>query len=79
MGSISEKPSNPSKTLVLGLLVSCRYTKCVEHCPLRKTYNNLSIEEKYEYTQGLSDKEINSILVQYESCYKKRLSDLNQW
>ena len=79
MGSISEKPSNPSRTLVLGLLVSCRYTKCVEHCPLRKTHNNLSIEEKYEYTQGLSDKEINSILVQYESCYKKRLSDLNQW
>ena len=79
MGSISEKPYNPSRTLVLGLLVSCRYTKCAEDCLLRKTHNDLSIEEKYEYAQGLSDEEINNILVQHESCYEKRLSDLNQW
>ena len=79
MGSISEKPANPSRTLVLGLLVSCRYATCTEDCPLRKTHDDLSLEEKYEYAQGLSDEEINSILVQYESCYEKRLSDLNQW
>ena len=80
MRSISEKSSNPSRTLVLGLLVSCRYTTCAEEdCPLRKTHDDLSIEEKYEYAQGLSDEEINNILVQHESCYEKRLSDLNQW
>ena len=79
MESSSEKLSNPSRILVLGLLVSCRYTKCAEDCPLRKIHDDFSIEEKYEYAQGLSDEEINSILVQYESCYEKRLSDLNQW
>jgi hypothetical protein len=79
MGSILEKPSSPSRTLVLGLLVSCRYTTCAENCPLRETHNNLSIKEKHEYAQGLSAEEIDSILVQYESCYEKRLSDLNQW
>ena len=79
MGPILEKPSSPSRTLVLGLLVSCRYTTCAEDCPLRKKHDDLSLEEKYEYAQGLSDEEINSILVQYESCYEKRLSDLNQW
>ena len=79
MGSISEKSFNPSRTLVLGLLMCCRYTTCADNCPLRKTHDDLSLEEKYEYAQGLSDEEINSILVQYESCYEKRLSDLNQW
>jgi len=79
MGPILEKPSNPSRTIVLGLLASCRYTTCAEDCSLRETHSDLSIEEKYEYAQGLSDEEINSILAQYESCYEKRLLDLNQW
>ncbi len=79
MGPILEKPSNPSRTLVLGLLVSCRFTTCTEDCSLRKPHNDLSIEEKDEYAQGLSDEEIKSILAQHDSCYEKRLSDLNQW
>jgi uncharacterized protein (UPF0179 family) len=79
MGPIFEKPSNPSRTLVLGLLVSCRFTECAEDCPLRKLHNDLSIEEKDEYAQVLSDEEIKSILLQHESCYEKRLLDLNQW
>ena len=79
MGTIFEKPSNPSRTLVLGLLVSCCFTECAEDCPLRKSHNDLSVEEKDEYAQGLSDEEIKSILVQHESCYEKRLLDLNQW
>ena len=53
--------------------------ECAEDCPLRKPHNDLSIEEKDEYAQRLSDEEIKSILVHHESCYKKRLSDLNQW
>ena len=83
MEPIFEKPSNPSRTLVLGLLVSCCFTECAEDCPLRKAHNDLSIEEKIEekdeYAQGLNDEEIKSFLVKHESCYKKRLSDLNQW
>jgi hypothetical protein len=79
MGPILEKPSNPSRTLVLGLLVSCHFTKCVEDCPLRKIHNDLSMEEKHEYALGLSDEEVNNILVQREFCYEKRLSDLEQW
>ena len=79
MGPILEKPSNPSRTLVLGFIVSCRFTECAEDCSLRKPHNDLSIEEKDKYAQGLSDEEIKSILVQHESCYEKRLSDLNQW
>jgi len=78
MGPILEKPSNPSRTLVLGLLVSC-FTTCLEGCPLRKLHNDLSIEEKHEYALGLSDEEVNNILVQREFCYEKRLSDLNHW
>ena len=79
MGPILEKPSNPSRTLVLGLLESCRFTTCVEDCPLRKLHNDLSIEEKHEYALGLSDEEVTNILVQREFCYEKRLSDLNHW
>jgi len=79
MGPILEKSSNPSRTLILGLLVCCRYTTCAKDCPLRKTHNDLSIEEKHTYAQGLSDEEINSILLKHESCYEKRLLDLNQW
>ena len=78
MGPILEKPSNPSRTLVLGLLVSC-FTTCLEDCPLRKLHNDLSIEEKYYYALGLSDEEVNNILAQKEFCYEKRLSDLNHW
>ena len=79
MGPILEKPSNPSRTLVLGLIVSCSFTTCADDCPLRKQHNDLSIGEKHKYAQGLSDEEIKSILAQHESCYEKRLSDLNHW
>jgi hypothetical protein len=79
MGPILEKSSNPSRTLVLGLLVSCRFTTCAEDCPLRELHNDLSIEEKYEYALELSDEDVKYILAQHEYCYKKRLSDLNQW
>jgi len=79
MGPILQKLSNPSRTLVFGLLVSCRFTTCLEDCPLRKLHNKLSIEEKYDYALGLSDEEVNNILAQQEFCYEKRLSDLNHW
>ena len=79
MGPILEKPSNPSRTLVLGLLMNCRFAACTKKCPLRKLHNDLSIEEKQEYTLGLSDEEVNNILVRHEFCYEKRLSDLNNW
>jgi hypothetical protein len=79
MGSIIEKPSNPSRTLVLGLLMNCEFAACNKKCPLRKLHNDLSIEEKQEFTLGLSDEEVNNILVRHEFCYEKRLSDLNHW
>jgi len=79
MGPILEKSSNPSRTLVLGLLVSCRYTTCTEDCPLKGLHKDLSFEEKHEYALELSDEEVKNILTQHEYCYKKRLSDLNKW
>lgn len=79
MGPILEKPSNPSRTLVLGLLVSCRSTTCREDCPFRKIHDDLSIPEMQKYTLDLSDEEVNNFLEQHEFCYEERLSDLNHW
>ena len=82
MDLIFEKPSNPSRTLVYGLLASCPFTANAERClgcPLKGLRSKLSIDKKQEYVMELSDKEIERVLTQHKSCYEKRLSDLNQW
>jgi hypothetical protein len=82
MDQILEKSHNPSRALVFGLLVSCLFSTNAEscpHCPLKKLRKNLSIDKKHEYVMELSDQEIESIFVQYESCYENRLSDLALW
>ena len=80
MDSNLKKSLDSSRSLSFGLLVNCIFSDSAkESCPLSELRSSLSIEEKHEYAQGLSDEEIKSILAQHESCYEKRLSDLNQW
>jgi hypothetical protein len=80
MDLILKKSSDKSRALLFGLLVNCLFpTSTKEDCPLWKLRDSLSIEEKHEYTMGLSDEEVKSILAQHECCYEKRLSNLNQW
>ena len=80
MGSIHGKSSDKSRALLFGLLADCCFLTCTkEDCPIWEQRKNLSIEKKHEYTMGLSDKEIKSILVKYKCSYEKRLSDLNNW
>ena len=80
MDFILKKSSDKSKALLFGLLVNCLFpTSTKEDCPLWKLRDSLSIEKKHEYTMGLSDEEVKSILAQHECCYEKRLSNLNKW
>ena len=82
MYSILENSPNPSRALVFGLLVSCLFTTNAESCsdcPLKELRVSLTIDKKHEYVMELSDIEIDSILIQYESCYENRLSDLTHW
>lgn len=82
MELIYEKTSSPSRSLVFGLLMSCLFTTNAESCSdcrLKELRISLSINKKHQYVMELSDVEIESILAQNESCYKKRLSDLRQW
>ena len=82
MDQILEKSHNPSRALVFGLLVSCLFSTNAESCsdcPLKKLRKNLSVDKKHEYVMELSDIEIESILIQYESCYENRLLDLTHW
>jgi len=59
--------------------VNCVFSNnALESCPLCELRNNLSIDKKHDYVMGLSDEEVNSILVQHEKCYEKRISDLMQ-
>ena len=73
MGPILEKSSNPFRTLVLGLLVSCPYTTCTEGCTLGKLHNGLSIDEKHEYTQRLSDEEIKKHFGAIRTLLRKKI------
>ena len=82
MESILKKSHNPSRALVFGLLVSCLFSANAESCsdcPLKELRGNLSMDKKHEYVMSLNDIEIESILIQYESCYENRLSDLTHW
>ena len=82
MDPILKKSSNPSRALVFGLLVSCLFTANAESCsdcPLRELRANLSIDKKHEYVMKLSDVEIERIMAQYDTCFEKRLSDINRW
>jgi len=80
MDSILEKSSDRSRALLFGLLANCLFpTSKQEDCPLWELRNSLSIEKKHEYTMGLSDEEVKSILAQHEYCYENRLSDIKQW
>ena len=81
MYTVLKQSSNSSRTLLFGLLVSCLFTRNVKSCsdcPIKELRANLSIDKKHEYVMELSDLEIGRILAQHESCYEKRLSDLNQ-
>ena len=80
MDSILEKSLDNSRALLFGLLANCLFpTSTKEDCPLWELRHSLSIEKKYQYTMGLSDEEVKSILAKHECCYEKRLSNLNQW
>ena len=80
MGSIHEKSSYKSRALLIELLVDCSFLTCSrEDCPIWEQRNCLSIEKKHAYAMRLSAEEIKSILIEYDCCYEKRLSDLNQW
>ena len=79
MDSILETSLDRSKTLLFGLLVNCTFSESVERdCPLRELRNNLSIENKHDYVMELSEEEVNSILVQHEECFEKRVLDSMQ-
>lgn len=79
METAFEKSSDKSRTLLFGLLVNCIFSDDAQgKCPLWERRNNLSIENKYDYVMELGLKEINSILVQHEQCYQKRLAGLMQ-
>jgi hypothetical protein len=72
---IQDKNLAKSKSLILGLLVSCIFFEGPSaDCPLSEIRNNAPESEKYEYVMGLSDEEINTILKYHEECYKKRMS-----
>jgi hypothetical protein len=76
MDSILEISLDRSKTLLFGLLVNCIFSENAERdCPLRELRNNLSIENKHDHVMELSKEEVNSILVQHEECYQKKLPD----
>ncbi len=76
MDSILETSLDRSKALLFGLLVNCIFSENAERdCPLRELRNNLSIENKHDYIMELSKEEANSILVQHEECYQKKLPD----
>ena len=80
MDSMLEKSSDGSRALLFGLLANCLFpTSKKEDCPLWEQRNSLSIEKKHEYTMGLSDEEVKSILEQHECCFENRLSDLKQY
>ena len=80
MDTILEKSLDSSRALLFGLLTNCLFpTSTKEDCPVWELRHSLSIEKKFQYTMGLSDEEVISILAQHECCYEKRLSDLNQW
>ena len=80
MDSNLEKSSDRSRALLFGLLANCLFpTSKKEDCPLWELRHSLSIEKKHEYTMGLSDEEVKSILAQHESCYENRLANPPQW
>jgi len=82
MDSVLERTANPSRTLVLGLLESCLFAakeNSCSACPLKEVRINLSFDNKHKYVMELSDKEIDRVLEQYESCYENRLFDLSHW
>lgn len=79
MDSIQDKSLVKSRALLFGLLVSCNFFEGASaNCPLSEIRNNDSNEEKYKYVMGLSDEEINKILVYHDDCFEKRMSGVTQ-
>jgi hypothetical protein len=80
MGSILENSPDKSRTLLIKLLVDCRFLTCTrEDCPIWEQRNSLSVEEKHKYAMRLSTEQLKSVLAQYNCYYKKRLADLDHW
>jgi hypothetical protein len=74
MDSILEKSFDRQRSLLFGLLQSCLFSEAAkDSCPLSQLRDSLSLEEKYDYVMGLSDKEVDNILEQHEECYTKRV------
>lgn len=82
MDSMLITPSNPSRSIVYGLLVNCLFPKNKQNCadcPLKELRSNLSIEKKHEFAMGFRDEELEKFLEHHKDCYDKRLSELNLW
>ena len=74
MDSILEKSFDRQRSLLFGLLQSCLFSEeAKDSCPLSQLRDRLSLEEKYAYVMGLSDKEVGNILEQHEECYTKKV------
>ena len=74
MDSILEKSFDRQRSLLFGLLQACFFSEdAKDSCPLSQLRDRLSLEEKYDYVMGLSDKEVDNILEQHEECYTKRV------
>jgi len=74
MDPILEKSFNRSRSLLFGLLQSCLLEgNALDTCPLAHLRNTLSFVEKYNYTMGLRDEEVNKILEKHEECFNKRI------
>ena len=77
MCPLLEKSSDKSRGLLFGLLTNCIFSSGErKDCQLRDLRNNLTVEQKHKYVMGLTDKEVNTALMQHEECFKKRLSEL---
>ena len=82
MNSMLITPSNPSRTIVFGLLLNCLFSTSNQNCadcPVKELRCNLSIKKKHEFVMGLKDEELEKFLEHHKYCYDKRLSDLNLW
>ncbi|MFC1837352.1 hypothetical protein ACFLYW_01560 [Thermodesulfobacteriota bacterium] len=75
MDLIQDKSYAQQRALLFGLLVNCTFLEGAKaNCPLSELRSNLSTDKKYEYVMGLSEEEVNSILLQHKKCYEERLS-----
>jgi len=69
-----EISSERSRSELFGLLLSCIFSDEAENeCPLSLLRKNLTVEEKYDYTLKLTEKEIFSVLKKHGKCFQKRL------